>query len=114
MSDVRLSEIKVEAETIELLQLLAQLIMIQTRNLERPVVPPPSITGIKDAVIRAVKTATFFREHLKKHMSAGDKDAISYLYSHIRHHTFELMKARAGCPNYIPYSEADQNEGNKD
>lgn len=65
----------------ELLRLVSQLIMIQTRNLAYPVVPPDWINDIKDPTIRALKTATFLKQHLKKQRSTADNDAMAYLYA---------------------------------
>lgn len=68
-----------DAERAEILKLVGQLIMIQTRNLAGPAVPPAWINEIEDPLIKALKTATFLKQHLKKQRSIADNDAMTYI-----------------------------------
>ena len=72
------------AERAEILKLVGQLIMIQTRNLAGPAVPPAWINELDDPLIKALKTATFLKQNLKKQRSIADNDAMTYLCAEIK------------------------------
>ena len=79
-----------DAERAEILKLVGQLIMIQTRNLAGPAVPPAWINEIEDPLIKALKTATFLKQHLKKQRSIADNDAMTYLCAQIKKQALAL------------------------